>query len=325
MANRKLTHEEFIERLLQTNEHYINGELSVIGRYVGNNKPIECRCNIHNIRWFPIPINLWKGSGCVYCGGKYVLLGFNDMWTVRPDVAQMLQNSEDGYRYTSYSKKKTWFVCPDCKSLNFKEINHVSRVGICCQHCSDGVSYPNKFSRALLDQLPIDKYDCEYQPEWAKPYYYDNHFCHNGVEYILEMDGYLHFRDRKYHQLTLEEIQSRDRIKNELAEKHSIHMIRIDCIKCEMEYIKKNLMDSELNNIFDLSDIDWELCDKKSQKNISKEACELYMTRMYDVNEISEILHVNRPTVRRYLNKGSKYGWCDYNTNKRKNKINNNN
>ena len=68
MANRKLTHEEFINRVLQTNKHYINGELDIIGRYNGSDKPIECYCNIHNTRWFPVPNNLWKGSGWIFDG-----------------------------------------------------------------------------------------------------------------------------------------------------------------------------------------------------------------------------------------------------------------
>lgn len=37
---KKLTHEEFLKRLSQTNEHYINGELDIIGRYSGSDKPI---------------------------------------------------------------------------------------------------------------------------------------------------------------------------------------------------------------------------------------------------------------------------------------------
>lgn len=250
------------------------------------------------------------------------MIGFNDMWTTRPDVAAMLQDPEDGYRHTCCSNQKTWFICPDCKFPNFKRINNVSALGVCCQHCSDGVSYPNKFSRALLDQLPISKYDCEYQPEWAKPYYYDNHFWYNGIEYILEMDGYLHFVEKNFYGKTLEQIQERDRIKDELALRHNINIIRINCLRCEMEYIKKNILDSQLKDIFDLSGIDWELCDKESQGNITKKACELYMSRMYSVMEISNILHVSKLTIQKYLRSGSEYGWCDYSS---KNKIYNKN
>lgn len=86
---KRLTHEEFLDRLLQINKHYASGELIVVGQYNGSNKPIECYCNVHKVKWSPIPNNLWKGCGCLYCGGMYVLMGFNDMWTVRPDVASM--------------------------------------------------------------------------------------------------------------------------------------------------------------------------------------------------------------------------------------------
>lgn len=313
---KKLTHKEFLDRVLQRNKHYIKGEFDIVGKYQGSNKSIECHCNIHNVEWFPVPNDLWRGSGCPYCSSNCVLIGFNDMWTTRPDVAALLQDSEDGYRYTSSSNQKTWFICPDCQFPNYKRINNVSALGVCCQRCSNGVSYPNKFSRALLDQLPIDKFDCEYQPEWAKPYYYDNHFWYNGIEYILEMDGYLHFVERKFHQRTLEQIQEKDHIKDDLALQHNIHMIRINCIKCEMEYIKKNIINSQLNEIFDLSVVDWDLCDKESQRNIAKKACELYMSREYNVAKISNILHVNQSTTRRYLKNGSKYGWCDYGLNK---------
>ena len=311
-----LTHEKFLERVSQKNAYYLNGDFKIVGTYKGSNKPIECYCNIHNITWTPVPNDLWKGSRCPYCAGRYILVGFNDMWTTRPDVASMLQNPEDGYRYTAFSNQKAWFICKDCKFPNYKRINNVSALGVCCQRCSDGISYPNKFSRSLLSQLPIDKYDCEYQPEWVKPYYYDNHFWYNGTEYILEMDGYLHFVDRHFHDTTLEQTQERDRIKDELAAQHDICMIRIDCIRCEMEYIRNNILKSQLNNIFDLSCIDWDLCDKESQCNMAKKACELYMTHLYSPTDISNILHVNRSTVYRYLKSGTKYGWCDYNLNK---------
>lgn len=319
--NVKLTHEKFLEKLLQKNKYYANGDIEIVGQYMGFREPIECHCNIHDINWESFPTDLCNDSGCFYCNGKKnsrkkwkreIIVGLNDMWTTRPDVASMLQDPEDGYKYSFGSNEKTWFVCPDCKTPAFKTINNVSSYGLCCQHCSDHISYPNKFSRALLDQLPIDGYDCEYQPKWAEPYYYDNHFWYDGTEYILEMDGHFHFREGTFSRNTLEQTQERDRIKNELALQHNIHIIRIDCIKSDMNYIKSNMLNSELNVVFDLSDIDWELCEQKAQKNVLKEACKLYMTRMYNCINIGEILHINQSTVRRYLIKGAKYGWCDY-------------
>lgn len=309
---RTLTHEIFLEKLLQKNEHYTNGDFEVIGKYTGTSNPIECHCNIHNVEWNPLPINLLKGSGCHYCWGKRTIVGYNDMWTTRPDIASMLQNPEDGYKYTFGSNEKAWFNCPDCGIPSLKKICNVSHHNFGCQHCSDSVSYPNKFCRALLDQLPIDGYDYEYQPDWAKPYYYDNHFRYNGIEYILEMDGDFHFKERQISRNTLKQVQARDRLKDELASNHSIHMIRIECMKSDMEYIKLRILDSELNNIFDLSNIDWDLCDQQAQKNILKEACKLYMSNLYTLKEIGKILQVHPSTVSKYLQRGTKFGWSDY-------------
>lgn len=310
--SRLLTHEKFLENLSKKNKHYANGDFDVIGRYMGAYEPIECHCNIHNVDWSPLPINLGKGSGCHYCWGKRTVVSYNDMWTIRPDIASMLQDPEDGYRYTAYSNKKTWFICPDCKTPSLKTVVNVSFHNFGCQHCSDSVSYPNKFARALLDQLPIDEYDYEYQPDWAKPYYYDNHFFYNGIEYILEMDGDFHFKEQQVSRNTLEQVQARDRLKDELAFEHDIHMIRIECIKSDMEYIRANILKSELNSIFDLSNIDWNLCDQKAQKNILKEACKLYASNSYTLKEIGKILQVHPATVSKYLVKGAKFGWCDY-------------
>lgn len=309
---RTLTHEIFLEKLSQKNEHYANGDFDVIGQYIGTSNPIECHCNIHNVEWNPLPINLLRGSGCHYCWGKRTIVGYNDMWTTRPDIASLLQNPEDGYKYTFGSNEKAWFNCPDCGTPSLKKICNVSHHNFGCQHCSDSVSYPNKFGRALLDQLPIDEYDYEYQPNWAKPYYYDNHFWYNGVEYILEMDGDFHFKEQQVSRNTLEQVQARDRLKDKLAFEHGICMIRIECIKSDMNYIRANILKSELNNIFDLSNIDWDLCDQKAQKNILKEACRLYMSNSYTLKEIGEILQVHPATVGKYLQRGAKFGWSDY-------------
>jgi hypothetical protein len=310
--NRTLTQEVFLNKLSQKNEHYANGDFNVIGKYIGAYEPIECHCNIHNIDWYSLPINLLKGSGCHYCWGKRTIRGYNDMWTTRPDIASMLQNPEDGYRYTFGSNEKAWFNCPDCGTPSLKKICNVSHHNFGCQHCSDSVSYPNKFGRALLDQLPVGKYDYEYQPDWAKPYYYDNHFTYNNIEYILEMDGELHFKNKTFSRNNLEQIRARDNIKDELAAQHNIHMIRIECMQSDMEYIKLHILDSELNNIFDLSNIDWDLCDQKAQKNILKEACRMYMSNSYTMKDIGEILQVHPATVSKYLQKGAKFGWSDY-------------
>lgn len=378
--SKKLTNEEFIEKLLLKNQQYAKGEFFLTSEYIGSFNPIGCHCNIHNTDWNPLPAELCRNRsmcpdcaresgkrhrtvsreefimrlnkqmpnvklvgqyvnmttrtwfecgkqhrwyvtpnqvlntlyGCPYCSGRKTLVGFNDMWTTRPDLALMLTFPEDGYKYTFSSNKRAWFNCPNCGTPSLKTINNIATYGFGCQHCSDSVSYPNKFSRALLDQLPINGYDCEYRPQWAEPYYYDNHFWYDGIEYILEMDGDLHYKEQSISGKTIEQIQQTDRIKDELAHNHNIHIIRIDCRKSDMEYIKSHILCSELNSVFDLSCIDWNLCDQNGQKNILKEACSLYTENNYTFAEIGDILHVHPATVSNYLRCGTKFGWCDY-------------
>jgi hypothetical protein len=87
-------------------------------------------------------------------------------------------------------------------------------------------------------------------------------------------------------------------------------IIRIDCLKSDKEYISNNICNSELKDIFDLSAIDWDLCDKKAQKSLVKESCDLYISGAYDLSTIANILHISVSSVRHYVKKGKDFGWC---------------
>ena len=373
---KKLTHEEFVEKLLVNNKYYANGEIKIIGQYIDSKTKIACLCAIDGHQWdsrashllegqgcpmcqlrhkrisldeflrrlkslensitaidlyrgmkvrirfrcklghiwSATPDDILHGRGCPYCSNRKVLTGFNDLWTTRPDVARMLKNPEDGYKYTKGSSKKLSFVCPDCKNEKQKIVADVCYQGLCCSHCGDGVSYPEKFGRAFLNLLPIDVHQCEYQPEWAKPYFYDEYFVYKNNAYIIEWDGAFHYKEKNGITQSLEERQKVDILKDELAEQHCIKMIRINCLYSEPNYIKKQILGSELKNIFDLSNIDWILCDVQAQSNFIKEACSLYSLGMTNLRMIGSKMNLCEDTIRRYLKKGSALNWCDYDT-----------
>src|SRR5574344_202584 len=46
------------------------------------------------------------------------------------------------------------------------------------------------------------------------------------------------------------------------------------CRKSELEYIKNNIFESKLNEIFDLSKIKWDECEEFALSNRVKEACD---------------------------------------------------
>lgn len=318
----KLTQEEFIRRLKKANRYYANGNF-VVGKYINKRTMVQCECIIHNYIWSEFPEKLYAGRGCPLCNNKKIRSagtfgGRPCLWDTHPELAKLLKNPDDGYKYTYGSTKVLEFICPHCGDIIVKSIFKVSHNGLCCKKCSDGVSLPNKYSRALLDQLPIDGYYCEYSPAWAQSYFYDNYFEYNGQKYVLEMDGSFHYVEKSLSKQPLKERIKIDEIKDKLAKQNGVNIIRINCVESNANFIKAQILQSQLSKIFDLSLIDWELCDKKSQKNLVKQACELYMLHTHTLIEICRQLHISRDTLHKYLKIGVRFDWCDYDAEKNK-------
>lgn len=286
--------------------------IEVRGEYRAARFKVSMHCNVCGGDWNPKATHILSGHGCPYCSGKAFLLGFNDVWTTAPEIAKLLVNPEDGYRYTKNSSEKVYFRCPDCGDVSFKRISNVYYQGLCCQKCSDGISYPNKFIRAFLKQLPIDNLDCEYHPDWAKPYFYDDYFEYNGKRYLIEADGEQHYKEAVFFDKTLSERQKIDDIKTNLAIENEYILIRIDCSESTIEYIKNSICNSVLNDIFNLQNIDWELCDEISHKNIIKEVSLAYESITKDMKKLRELFGLAQTTICSYLKTGHKCGWCSY-------------
>ena len=305
--DRRRTQEQFIEQVCALDKGF-----TVVGKYTSAKTPVDVQCS-HGHIWSVRPTNLLsRNSGCPYCANKAVWVGDNDMWTTAPEIAKLLANPKDGYQYTKCSSEKVYFKCPDCGDISFRTISKVYKNGLKCQRCSDGISYPNKFARAFLNQLPVVNVIYEYSPKWADLYKYDNYFEYENKKYILEMDGIQHFEDVKIYKRSLESTKMIDNEKNKLAQLHGICVIRIDCSLSDVEYIKENLSQSLLNDIFDLSCIDWRICDERAQKNIAKEVCGAYSSGQHSTVELSKVFGVSRNTIEAYLKMGTAFGWCNY-------------
>ena len=52
-----------------------------------------------------------SGKGCPYCAGNKVLQGFNDLGTLRPDIACELKDQSLTSQLTVGSHKKVWWLC----------------------------------------------------------------------------------------------------------------------------------------------------------------------------------------------------------------------
>ena len=62
---KKLTHEEFINRMKE-----INNNIEVLEEYTDNKTKIKCRCKKDGYEWEVIPNSLLRGIGCPKCAGK---------------------------------------------------------------------------------------------------------------------------------------------------------------------------------------------------------------------------------------------------------------
>ena len=376
--SKKLTHEEFMQRVFDVNEHVRNGEIEIIGKYNGLENEIEYICHkcgavrsptaaslllgngcaicgkkqsgktqrktneefVRQLRkindkitpltqyimrnqcmdfmcqyghiWAARPQEVLHGSGCPYCAGKKVLIGFNDIATTSPEIFAVLANKEDGYKFTGCSNKRVDFKCPECGHVQNRKISSVAHRGFNCERCGSGISYPNRLGRAFFDQIPGLVYRTEYRSLWTKQYVYDFYFTFENIEYVVEFDGRQHFFDAPFFDMSLAEQQAIDAIKNKLAKDNNVRIIRIDCAESNAEYIKNNICLSELSSLFDLSQIDWMLCDEKAQKNLVKIVCDAWEAGVHSFKQLATEFHIGEGTVRDYINRGKRLGWCEY-------------
>lgn len=316
-ASKLLTksHEKFLEELFQ-----INNNIDVIGQYCGNKKKLKCKCKIDGYEWETMPVHLLRGAGCPVCSNRVIVPGINDVSTTNPEAVIYFKNVDDSMRFSAGSSKKINVVCPDCGYEKQMAVYHLINYGFACPKCGDGVSYPNKFLRAMFDQLKVDCVSYEWSDAWSKPYKYDNYFVVNGKKYIIEADGGWHYVDNKLSGVSVYEAKKTDQLKEDLALNNGISVIRIDCRQSDKCYISNNILHSRLSDIFDLSCVDWDMCDCFAQKNLIKQVCELY-NQSIDIVELSLLFHLHKRTIQSYLVKGNKFGWCAYSLRKSKKPI----
>lgn len=216
--------------------------------------------------------NLLRGDGCNVCSNHQVQVGINDLWTTRRDIAEMLKYPEDGHKYMQYSNVLVYFRCKKCKhDIGQSYIHNVSRFGLSCPFCGSGISYPNRLMTNLLEYLGED-FDTEVVYNWCKfPSYNDSgkistgryDFVIESKKIIIEMDGgFGHGNDpHPLSRYSKEELIYRDKMKDKLAIDNGYKIIRIDCnykMENRLEYCSKNIIDSALADIYQLSDVEWD-------------------------------------------------------------------
>jgi hypothetical protein len=316
MKKVRKTQDEFVQNM---NDLYGN-EYEVIGQYVNNKTKILIKHKLCECEFSKRPSELLRGKCyCIKCypnhDVKDVVIGVNDMWTTEPEVAKLLKNHEDGFKFKRTTNQKLLFLCQKCNSEVKIEPYSVKKLGnVPCKICSDGISYPNKFLYNMLQQLNIT-FIPEYSPEWIKPKSYDCYFEINNKKYIIEMDGGLGHgvRVHSHSKKSLNETIEVDLYKEEQAKLHDISVFRIDCNYKHVrrfEHITTNIKYSILSEIFDLSKVDFHQCDLNANSSLLIKSIEMWSLSNHSIDEIAKQLNVCKATVLTYLKQGEKYGLC---------------
>lgn len=242
-----------------------------------------------------------------------VIKGKTDLWTTAPHIANLLLYPENGYSLSLESHKKDYFICPNCGEKIYRWVRTVTRHGLKCPICSDGVSYPEKFVANLLKQLHINyMHDNSY--EWSNNKRYD--FYIENLSLIIETHGIQHYSDEiTFHNRndSLKKEKANDAYKKALALQVGIqNYIELDCRYSDFEYIKNSILNSELSTVFNLSLINWDKLAKDCQKSKVIEVCDIYNSGIKNTVEIAKLLNLNSSTVSDYLRRCDEMGLCEY-------------
>lgn len=267
-------------------------------------------------------------QSCACCSNKTVVEGINDITTTDDWMIPIINDMEFCKTHTHSCSAKFHPTCPTCGITSNKLITVNSLYGnnYICPICSDGFSYPNKFMFNLLSHLNIE-FQSEKRFDWCT-YKINNKdtfgiydFYIPSMSLIVEMDGGLGHGNKAIgnNKNSIKESILKDDYKNNLAKENGFKIIRIDCnYKNNMErfeYIKDNIINSELKKCFNLYDIDWNKIELNCEKSLVREVCDYYnKNTKISVTELSKTFNINETSVREYLKRGTNLKWCYYNS-----------
>ena len=271
-----------------------------------------------------------RKHGCSCCSGAIVVEGINDIPTTAPWMIQYFQGGYDeAKKYTYNSRTKIKPICSKCGRIKDKEIYIYSiynNGSIGC-YCGDRwTSFYEKFVCNILSQLVNKKQINSFIHQLTKQHYewiginkYDISFELNNEVYIIEVNGQQHLTKSFYTNdgRTLEEEQENDLNKKELAILNGIkpnNYIVLNFNTYEFEELKNIILNSRLNDIFNLNDIDWVKVVKNSMNKDMKKACKIKNdNKEFTTLEIGKIMNFNLSTISRWLKLGTIAKLCYYN------------
>ena len=300
-------------------------------KYVCNKCGFDCREHYslknkkYEENYWIVEYNLKKGQGCACCCNppQIAIMGKNTIYDTDPWMIPIV-GEEFAKSHTHSCSDAIYPICPDCGRIKPKKMKIstiYSNHSIGCI-CSDGKSYPEKIMIYILKQLNED-FDIEKYFKWCRFKNYKNNKITYGIydffienkNLIIETDGDFHLKNNDMNGQTKEESIYIDKCKDKLAIENGYNIIRIECTTSELEFVKYNILNSNLNKLYNLSRIDWIKAEEFALNNLVKIASKYKRENPnMTTTEISKIIGVKKGTVCKWLKKANRVGWCYYNS-----------
>lgn len=298
------------ERLINMWNFELNVDILIDEKSKNSTEKVFWKCE-KNHAWEATIHSIRVGGGCPYCSNKKLLKGYNDMWTTNPELAKVLANPEDGYKYMQSSAKKVDWKCIECNNIvKNKIINNVKKQGLNCENCSDGISFGEKIILNILKFCKIE-FQREKTFNWSNKKRYDFYLPNENT--IIEVHGGQHyFRENIFPNTNIQEVMKNDRLKELTATNNGIkEYIVLDYSKTNFEEFKSEILNSKLKYILDMKIINWSEILKLSSSSIKIKVLNLWNDG-FTIKEIENETKLGHHVIRKYLHQFHNQNLCDF-------------
>jgi hypothetical protein len=128
----------------------------------GSNKVVWWKC-AKGHTWRASIVDRRSERGCPVCAGKAVFAGYNDLKTLRPDIAEEWDYDKNGEllpeQFTSQTSKYVWWLCKRGHSYKAKVANRYHGTG--CPYCAGGLPILGETDLATIHPELLSEWDYE--------------------------------------------------------------------------------------------------------------------------------------------------------------------
>lgn len=121
-----------------------------------SNRKVWWQCRLGHAYEAAVASRTLRGSGCPYCAGRKVLVGFNDLSTLEPTVAAQWHPTLNGdltpEMVTAGSRRKVWWQCPEGHSWKAAVYARAGQQKSGCPVCAGTVRKQRPYSETTSYQ-----------------------------------------------------------------------------------------------------------------------------------------------------------------------------